>query len=304
MEKKDLIEKLGAKETLFWKYEDDDNSIMLSAWRDKKVCYHITTAVDNELFESEPSQKAKRREKRFNTYTRKLEKETGNLNELISIQEKKAIVIEAFSSADEEEKAPITNSIQNQGQETYIPKIITEYSQFMKGVDLFNQSASYYSFPHRSVKWYRPIVIWLLEVALNNSYRLYKQSFGVDALDSLKFRMQIIQEWQREYLDDSAYSSNDEGPNEDDGDDENNDEDTNMDIEEESQDMEEEDECRLGSVHDALDCNICSDRTTARRRTKYVCLNPNCMVNPRRSDQQPHLFRVHPECFHLHLRNN
>lgn len=273
---------------------------MLSAWKDKRTCYHITTSVDNELFDNEQSQKAKRREKRFKTYKSKLAESQGeDPNFIISVEQRNAIVVEVFSSEGEQDQDESSRpkEDQNTNYEPSIPKIVSEYSQFMKGVDLFNQSSSYYRFPHRSIKWYRSIIVWLLEVALNNSYHLYKQGFGDDAVDTLKFRMQIIKEWEREYLQQNDQIS--EGSEEQ--------EDTTMEVEEqdedEDEDEEEEHECQLGMVDTALDCDVCSDRSTDRRRTNYVCLNPDCMIQPRRSDRQPRQFRVHRECFHIHLRN-
>jgi hypothetical protein len=45
----------------------------------------------------------------------------------------------------------------------------------MLGVDKLDQFASYYSFLHKSVKWWRKIFFWMLEVAVINSYIIYKK---------------------------------------------------------------------------------------------------------------------------------
>ena len=57
-----------------------------------------------------------------------------------------------------------------------IPKSITEYIQFMGGVDKFDQSASYYSFNHKSKRWYMKLFFHFLEIAIHNSYIMYKNS--------------------------------------------------------------------------------------------------------------------------------
>ena len=55
------------------------------------------------------------------------------------------------------------------------PVVINDYNQHMLGVDKLDQFASYYSFLHKSVKWWRKIFFWMLEVAVINSYIIYKK---------------------------------------------------------------------------------------------------------------------------------
>ena len=43
----------------------------------------------------------------------------------------------------------------------------------MNNVDRLDQLMSYYSFLRRSVKWWRKVLFWLLEVAVVNEYILY-----------------------------------------------------------------------------------------------------------------------------------
>ena len=50
------------------------------------------------------------------------------------------------------------------------PMVIADYNQFMLGVDKLDQLMAYYSFLHKSVKWWRKI-FWLLEVMVINAYR-------------------------------------------------------------------------------------------------------------------------------------
>ncbi len=56
------------------------------------------------------------------------------------------------------------------------PTVVHDYNQHMLDVDKLDQLCSYYSFLHKSVKWWRKVFFWLLEVAVVNSYVLYKQS--------------------------------------------------------------------------------------------------------------------------------
>ena len=61
------------------------------------------------------------------------------------------------------------------GQTKLKPVVIYDYNQDMLGVDKLDQFASYYSFLHKSVKWWRKIFFWMLEVAVINSYIIYKK---------------------------------------------------------------------------------------------------------------------------------
>ena len=55
------------------------------------------------------------------------------------------------------------------------PLVVADYNQYMLGVDKLDQLTSYYSFLHRSVKWWRKVFFWLLEVSVVNSYVIYKE---------------------------------------------------------------------------------------------------------------------------------
>lgn len=52
---------------------------------------------------------------------------------------------------------------------------ITNYTQFMGGVDLADQYCSTYCFMKKSLKWWRKLFFWELEICIINSYILYKQ---------------------------------------------------------------------------------------------------------------------------------
>ena len=51
------------------------------------------------------------------------------------------------------------------GQVKLKPVVIDDYNQHMLGVNKLDQFASYYSFLHKSVKWWRKVFFWMLEVA-------------------------------------------------------------------------------------------------------------------------------------------
>lgn len=58
------------------------------------------------------------------------------------------------------------------------PTVVYEYNRFLGGVDLADHYISSYIFVPKSVKWWRKLFFWLLEVSIVNSYLLYSQFNG------------------------------------------------------------------------------------------------------------------------------
>ena len=54
------------------------------------------------------------------------------------------------------------------------PLVVDSYNKSMNGVDRADQYTAYNSFVRRSLKWWRKVFFWLMEVAAVNSYLLYK----------------------------------------------------------------------------------------------------------------------------------
>ena len=65
----------------------------------------------------------------------------------------------------------------------------------MLGVDKLDQLMSYYSFLHKSIKWWRKIFFWMLEVVVENAYIIYQDTNkdNTHRLTHLQFRRDIIQ---------------------------------------------------------------------------------------------------------------
>ena len=53
------------------------------------------------------------------------------------------------------------------------PKVISHYTQYMGGVDLFDQMVNYYSFARRTQRWTKKVTMYLLQLAVQNSYSCY-----------------------------------------------------------------------------------------------------------------------------------
>jgi hypothetical protein len=78
-----------------------------------------------------------------------------------------------------------------------IPYMISEYNKYMGGVDRMDHNISTYISSHRSKKWYKRIIVYLINVALNNAniiYNLYlvANNRANERLKPLDFRLSIL----------------------------------------------------------------------------------------------------------------
>ena len=93
---------------------------------------------------------------------------------------------EECSRYDKKEKKKITISK---------PSIVKIYSQFMHGVDRADQAISYYDFSRKSLKWWKKLFFYLLNITISNAYKNYllkPKPSNKETLSSKKFRMNII----------------------------------------------------------------------------------------------------------------
>ena len=56
------------------------------------------------------------------------------------------------------------------------PAVVNAYNQNMNGIDVSDQLGMYYSFQHKTVKWWRKVFSWLLEITVINSFIIYRQT--------------------------------------------------------------------------------------------------------------------------------
>ncbi|RVE42918.1 hypothetical protein evm_012446 [Chilo suppressalis] len=77
------------------------------------------------------------------------------------------------------------------------PNLIAIYNQYMGGTDLMDAHVNNYRISIRGKKWWWPIFTWLIDVAINNSWILMRQS-GKD-ISQLAFRREIVQTYLRNY---------------------------------------------------------------------------------------------------------
>ena len=121
----------------------------------------------------------------------------------------------------------------------------------MKGVDLFNKAASFYMFNRRSVRWYRKIIFWIVEVALNNSYLNYRDNSEDEFITPLDFRKAIIKEWQDDFLNSKS---------------------ANKKLSMKKNHIKSDTDCNIINTHSSNRCSYCTDyKKNEGRKTVYMC---------------------------------
>lgn len=82
--------------------------------------------------------------------------------------------------------------------ETYKkPKVIIDYTKNMGAVDRADHYCSSYAFTRKTVKWWRKLFFWLVEVAIVNSYHLWsidREEKKLPAMDHLQYRRKLIEQ--------------------------------------------------------------------------------------------------------------
>ena len=65
----------------------------------------------------------------------------------------------------------------------------------MGGIDKFDQRLQYYSYPHKFMKWWKFIFIYLLEVAIFNSFVIYCEVLRISGrknVSYLDYRLELV----------------------------------------------------------------------------------------------------------------
>ncbi len=77
-------------------------------------------------------------------------------------------------------------------QEVSKPLMIYDYNKHMGGVDQLDQHLCYYTVGRRTLKWWKRLFWRLLELAIVNSYILYKEATEKPALKQKDFREALV----------------------------------------------------------------------------------------------------------------
>lgn len=71
-----------------------------------------------------------------------------------------------------------TERVNRKGEKVIKPQAVIDYNEGMKGVNAGDQLASSYPAVRRSIKWYKKVFMYLFDMALINSFLIYKQVGG------------------------------------------------------------------------------------------------------------------------------
>lgn len=77
------------------------------------------------------------------------------------------------------------------------PDVISKYNYSMGGVDQLDNNISNYRIAMRGKKWYMPILLWMLDVGMNNAWLLSRNQ-GLQ-IDNLNFRRQVVRALLQKY---------------------------------------------------------------------------------------------------------
>lgn len=118
-------------------------------------------------------------------------RQSGNLLATVWKDKRQIALVSTNSSAT-------TDTVQRRAKggpiEKTIPNAVSNYNTNMGGVDLNDQLRSYYTIGRKSVKWWRCCFFYLLEVAVLNSYIIYKNTprpAGEKVLDHFQFHLEV-----------------------------------------------------------------------------------------------------------------
>ena len=68
------------------------------------------------------------------------------------------------------------------------PHVVNRYNKYMLGVDRLDQRMSYYQFVRKTVRWWRKVFFWMVEVVIQNSYMYILYTAHTDSRRKLKHR--------------------------------------------------------------------------------------------------------------------
>ena len=76
----------------------------------------------------------------------------------------------------------------------FVPEVVEKYRKFMKGVDLSNQYISYIENDMKRYKWWKRVFFHMIDVAILNSFILYKKHMKKEGMRTGQFRDELIRE--------------------------------------------------------------------------------------------------------------
>ena len=79
------------------------------------------------------------------------------------------------------------------------PTAVHTYNQNMNGVDISDQYTATYPFTRKTIKWWRKVFFWLIDLCVTNSYAVYKE-MEQDRMSHITYRRSIVEALASRYL--------------------------------------------------------------------------------------------------------
>ena len=79
------------------------------------------------------------------------------------------------------------------------PTAVHTYNQNMNGVDISDQYTATYPFTRKTIKWWRKVFFWLIDLSVTNSYALYRE-MEQDRIPHIAYRRSIVEALATRYL--------------------------------------------------------------------------------------------------------
>lgn len=83
-------------------------------------------------------------------------------------------------------------AVNKRGQEKMKPLPIIEYNNNMSGIDRQDQMMSYYPCERKTIRWYKKLLVHILQMGILNAYFLYNKYTITSKMTMLDFRLQVI----------------------------------------------------------------------------------------------------------------
>lgn len=110
---------------------------------------------------------------------------------LLAWRDKRLVTVLSTWSTSKSE--PVRRKVRGRKEEEMVekPSVIANYMKNMGGVDTADQYCGTYCFLRRTLKWWRKLFFWGLEVSIINAYVLYVESCknsSSNPMSHIKFR--------------------------------------------------------------------------------------------------------------------
>lgn len=76
----------------------------------------------------------------------------------------------------------------------YKPAVQIKYNKYMRAIDRHDQMLSYYCCEHKTLRWYKKVIIHIIQICLVNGFLLYNARNNDNQTSFYKFRMYIMEE--------------------------------------------------------------------------------------------------------------